>query len=153
MYAHSPIAVSNLLTQFCFFDPNISAFCFPLFCFYDYIPLVSSKLPVDPVFLQIFIYLTSPSSEHNSKLLRILRHSLKCGSMRCTPLHSTPHPRCLFLSFDILPDMLCNVIGCSRLLSVLFCVGHEMGLFPFSGSVEDSTVFPCRNTTHTHTPY
>ena len=130
---------------------NISAFCFPLFCFCDYIPLVSSRLPVDPIFLQIFVYLASPSSEHNFKLFRILLRSLRCGSMHCTPLHTIVVT--FSLSLVILPDTLYITIGCSPLLPASFCVSYEMGLFSYSGSVEGSTVSPCRNTTHTHTHY
>ena len=99
MYAHSPIAVSNQLTQFCFFDPNISAFCFPLFCFCDYIPLVSTRLPVDPFFYRssfILLPLHLSTILNSFEFFGISSSVARCAAHLSTPLHT------FVLSFSLL---------------------------------------------------
>ena len=83
-----------------FFWPQYFGFLYPIILFLRLHPTSLLQASCWPRFLQIFVCLISPLLKHNSKLLRILRHSLKCDSMRCTPLHSSPHPCCL--SFSLL---------------------------------------------------
>ena len=100
-----------------FFDPNISAFCFPLFYFCDYIPLVSSKLPVDPFFTDLrlsyfpFIWALFLTPSNSSAFPQVWLDAL----------HTSPLLSTLLFSLSLFCYSSWHAVQRDRLFSLITC--------------------------------